>query len=419
MRDGGAGIAAERDDALIPGFFIGGFECSSHRVASGRRLDLSESTRHVEFADADYDRLVDRGIRVARDGFAWHRVEPRPGHRDWSAVVPLLRAARRSGVRVIWDLMHFGWADDLDIFTPAFVDRFAALARDFAMVLADECDEVPWISPVNEISYLSWAGADVGQINPFTHDRGFELKCQLVRASIAAIEAVRDVQPATRIVVHDPAFNVVAAPDRPDEAGAAEASRLLQFQGCDLLAGRAWPQLGGRPDYLDVIGVNYYPWNQWTFGTPLYPGAPIPLGDERYRPIGDILLEWQRRYGRPIYVGETGCEGDARAGWLRTLCDEVASARTRSADVHGICLYPIADFPGWDNDRDCENGLWGYADDHGQRRVHEPLAGELRMQQRRFATPPVRSVADAESPEETSRWPRDPALDAVYPRGLA
>ena len=172
---------------LFPGFFAGGFECSSHRVASGRRLDMPSATRHVEFADADYRRLVDSGIVVARDGFAWHRVEPPPGRRDFSSVLPLVRAARRAGVRVIWDLLHFGWPDDLDIFTPAFVDRFAALARDFAVLLADEQDGTPWISPVNEISFLSWAGGDVAAINPGAHGRGFELKCQLVRASVAAM----------------------------------------------------------------------------------------------------------------------------------------------------------------------------------------------------------------------------------------
>ncbi len=370
---------------LFPGFFVGGFECSSHRVPSGRRLDLAESTRHVEFAEADYGRLADAGIRVARDGFAWHRVEPEAGQRDFSTVIPLMRAARRAGVRVVWDLLHFGWPDDCDIFMPAFVDRFAALARDFARVLADESDELPWISPVNEISFVSWAAADVACIHPFQHNRGFELKCQLVRAAVAAIEAVRDIQPATRLVTHDPAFNVVAAPDRPDEAEAAEISRLFQFQACDMLSGRAWPQLGGRAEYLDVIGVNYYPWNQWTYGTPLYPGAPVGVGDPRYRPLGDILLEWQTRYRRPIYIGETGCEGEHRAGWLRTVCNEVASARERGADVQGVCLYPIVDFPGWDDDRRCENGLWGYANDAGERMAHEPLAAELRLQQRRFA----------------------------------
>ena len=403
---------ASTPEPLFPGFFVGGFECSSHRTPTRRRVDLATSTRHVEFAEADYQRLADVGIRVARDGFAWHRVEPLPGQRDFSTVIPLMRAARRAGVRVIWDLLHFGWPDDLDIFRPSFVDRFAALARDFARLVADESDELPWISPVNEISFVSWAAGDVACMHPYARSRGFELKCQLGRAAIAAIEAVRDVQPATRIVTHDPAFNVIAAIDRPEDIEAAETSRLFQFQACDMLCGTQWPQLGGRPDYLDVVGVNYYPWNQWTYGTDLYPGAPIGVGDARYRPICDILLEWHARYRRPTYIGETGCEGDRRAGWLRAVCDEVASARERGADLQGVCLYPIVSFPGWDDDRHCENGLWEYANDAGERPLHEPLAAELRLQQLRFAgVDASREAANAPSLEPLDPLdPRDPSV---------
>ncbi len=377
------------DTSLFPGFFVGGFECSSHRLRDGRRLDLSTATRHVEFADADYARLAGHGIRVARDGIAWHRIEPLPRWRDYTSVLPLVRAARRHGVRVIWDLLHFGWPDDLDVFAPPFVDRFAALAGDFARLLADEGDAAPWICPVNEISFLSWAGGDVAAFNPFVHERGFEMKAQLVRASIAAIEAVREVSPEARFVIHDPAFHVLPAGDRPEDADAAERSRLLQFQACDMLSGQVWPQLGGRPDYLDVIGINYYPWNQWVYGTPLNPAAPVTRHDVRYRPLHAIVTEWHARYRKPVYLGETGCEGDARAGWFRTACDELALARAAGADVHGLCLYPVVTFPGWEDERDCNNGLWERAGDDGQRPIHLPLSAELTAQQRRFAPPPA------------------------------
>jgi beta-glucosidase/6-phospho-beta-glucosidase/beta-galactosidase len=375
------------DDSLIPGFFVGGFECSSHRLRSGRRLDVSESTRHVEFAEADYARMAEHGIRVARDGIVWHRIEPLPKWRDFTSVLPMIRAARRHGIRVIWDLLHFGWPDDLDVFAPPFVDRFAALARDFALLLIEEGDPAPWICPVNEISFLSWGGGDVAALNPFEHDRGFEMKAQLVRATIAAIDAIRDVAPNARFVVHDPAFHVVPASDRQADVDAAERSRLLQFQACDMLTGAAWPQLGGRPDYIDVIGINYYPWNQWVYGTPLNPAEAVVRDDARYKPLHHILVEWHARYRKPIYIGETGCEGDDRADWFRTACDEMVRARAAGADVHGLCLYPIVSFPGWDNDRHCQNGLWDYADDTGHRPIHQPLAAELAAQQRRFAPP--------------------------------
>jgi hypothetical protein len=59
----------------LSSFFLGGFECSSHRRFDGRRLDLTEATGHATFAARDYRLLRDHGLRVARDGVSWHLVE--------------------------------------------------------------------------------------------------------------------------------------------------------------------------------------------------------------------------------------------------------------------------------------------------------------------------------------------------------
>ena len=366
-------------------FFVAGFECSSHRLRSGRRLNMLEATQHIRFADADYARLSETGIRCAREGLNWPDIEWKPRRYDFSSALPVLAAARRHRTRVIWDIVHFGWPDDVDIFRPSFVDRAIALASRFAAMLAEESDEVPWISPVNEVSFLAWAGGDVAVFNPFERGRGFELKCQLVRAAIGIVEAFRAVNPATRFVHHDPAFHVVS--ERPEDEAACEDTRLAQFQALDLLTGRLWPQLGGREDYLDVVGVNYYPWNQWTYGSPLQPSRVIATGESIYRPLSTILAEWHERYRRPVYVGETGCEGDARAGWLRYVCDEVVTARRLGARVEAVCLYPIISFEGWEDRRLCDNGLWGDADASGMRPSHEPLATELGRQRNAFSPP--------------------------------
>jgi hypothetical protein len=52
--------------------------------------------------------------------------------------------------------------------------------------------------------------------------------------------------------------------------------------------------------------------------------------------------------------------------------------------VEGICLYPVVNHPGWDNDRHCYNGLWDYADEFGNREIYRPLAEELRRQRGYF-----------------------------------
>ena len=166
-----------------------------------------------------------------------------------------------------------------------------------------------------------------------------------------------------------------------------------------MLSGRLHPELGGHPKYLDVVGVNYYPWNQWTYNGPTAEGTTIGTDDPGYRPFRLILADVFERYGRPLFVTETGSEGEARAPWLRRVGHETRAAILRSVPVEGVCLYPILNFPGWENDRDCQNGLWGYPDESGGRPIYEPLAAELRRQTRRFEplarrAPPGRPGAD-------------------------
>ncbi|MDQ4148033.1 MAG: hypothetical protein M3120_10230, partial [Pseudomonadota bacterium] len=144
---------------------------------------------------------------------------------------------------------------------------------------------------------------------------------------------------------------------------------------------------------LDIIGVNYYSDNQWMIGgqsveleTPVArPFRTIELGHPLYRPFRELLIDVYGRYGRPLLVTETGAESAAQAVWLRYVADEVRSAIACGVPVEGICLYPIIHYPGWLDDRHCECGLLGIADDQDRRSVDEGLAHALRREQKFFA----------------------------------
>ena len=383
----------------LKSFWMVGFECSCHCRGDGRRLDVIAATGHDRFAGKDYARACRLGIETVRDGARWHRIERSPGRYDFSSLLPMIRAAREAGVQVIWDLCHYGWPDGLDIFRPEFVDRFADYARAVARLIADETDDVPWYSPINEASFWSWAGGDVGYINPCATGRGFELKTQLARASLAAIDALWSVDARARILHCDPSIHIVADPKRPRMKGEAEGHSLAQFQAFDMIAGSLWPQLGGDPRYLDLVGLNYYPRNQW-----ILDGPTIERGAPLYRPFREMLRETWERYGRPLILAETGAEGDHRAGWLRYVAGEVLAARRSGVPVEGICLYPILDYPGWDDDRHCQSGLWGYPDLAGDRETHLPLARELAAQMELFRNEPDLSEARTSETDD-----RDPA----------
>lgn len=146
-----------------------------------------------------------------------------------------------------------------------------------------------------------------------------------------------------------------------------------------MLSGRLAPELGGNPDCLDVVGVNFYPNNQWYFG-----GDTIPLGHHAYRPLREMLLEVHERYRRPLLIAETGAEGSARPYWLHHVCAEVFHALSAGAPIQGICIYPILDYHGWDNDRVCQVGLLSTADEEGRRTVYAPLLEELQREQAHF-----------------------------------
>lgn len=314
-------------------------------------------------------------MRTARDGLRWHLIEQTPGRYDFSSVLPMLKAAREAGVQVIWDVFHYGWPDDIDIFSDTFIRRFASFSRAFAEVASRETDGHPWVVPVNEISFVAWAGGDMGIFNPFATRRGDELKMQLLRAAIASIDAMREVNPDIRVVHTEPMINVVAHPDRPEDAASAEAHRQAQYAALDILSGRTHPELGGREDYLGVLGINYYVHNQWIYpgghGTMIEPSHP------QYRPVWQMLKEVYERYRCPMFIAETGIEDQARPAWLRYIGYEVRRAIRERVPVHGLCLYPVVNHPGWEDDRHCHNGLWDYPDEKGDREIYEPLAREL------------------------------------------
>jgi len=346
------------------------------------------ATEHDRLAMADYQRLQSLGIRVAREGVRRHLVEKSPGRYDFSSARPIAQAAQATHTQVVWDLCHFGWPDHIDILKPEFVRHLAEYGAAFAQWLYSETGSAGFYVPINEISFFSWAGGDEGILNPFVTGRGFEFKTQLVRSAVAVMDAIWRIQPSARFVHVDPIIHVIAAPNHPEEQAEAEAYRLSQFQAWDMLAGRLWPELGGEEKYLDIIGVNFYPHNQWFYNLKGFRRvrkfSPIRRSNPLYRPFREMLAEAYERYHRPLFVAETGAENRVRAGWLKYVCGEVQAAIQEGTPVHGVCLYPILNHPGWEDSRHCHNALWDYADKRGRRQIYAPLAAELRHAQKVF-----------------------------------
>lgn len=336
----------------------------------------------------DYRLLSQAGVFTVRDGLRWHLIENTPGVYDWSSFLPMLEAAHLAGTQVIWDLCHWGVPDHLDVFSAEFIDRFAAFAGAAASLirafnLQHAIALPPVYSPINEISFWSWVGGDVEHFHPYGQNRGTELKRQLVQASIAAMRAVLAADPAARFVQPEPIIHISAAPAHQEDTKTASMHTEAQFEAWDMLAGLRSPELGGTPELLDVVGVNYYWNNQWVHG-----GERTPPGHFLHRPLHELLLFINERYHRPILITETGAESNASCGWLGYIAAEVRQAQRSGADVIGICLYPIMDYPGWDDDRHCLCGLIGVDDAWSGRYVRPDLCGEMRAQAALFHAVP-------------------------------
>jgi beta-glucosidase/6-phospho-beta-glucosidase/beta-galactosidase len=369
---------------------MAGFEGACQINRAGRRVDMQRITQHDAQAAEDYARLEPLGIRTVRDGVRWHLVDC--GDRfDFSSLTPLVTAAEQAGVQVIWTLCHYGWPEDIDVFSPAFVERFAAYCRQVALFLAERTPGPRWYTPINEISFLSWAAGQVGYMFPFARARAGPLKRNLVRATISGIEAIWSVDPGARFVVVDPVIHAVPLANRPRSAATAARQRASQFEAWDMLIGRRDPELGGHPKYLDVIGANHYYDSQWeTRGTRwrrrLAWEEPSP--DPRRKPLHQLLRSVYQRYQRPMIISETGHFGAGRGRWILKIAEEVRQAREIGVPVDGVCLYPIIDRPGWDNVSHWHNsGLWDVEkDERGvlQRVLNEPY---LRDFERAALTP--------------------------------
>jgi beta-glucosidase/6-phospho-beta-glucosidase/beta-galactosidase len=361
------------ESPLFPSLFMAGFDASSHRRKDGLRLDLIAGTGHDALAVEDYRACAALGLRGVRDGLRWHLIERSRGTYDWSTWRPMLKAAHAAGVRVVWDLFHYGYPDFLQIGSPEMLDAYGEFAAAATRVHREEVGEPPLFCPFNEISFVAWA-VDDGYFPPVGL-KGAELKRALVALALAGVAAVRAEESRARFLWAEPLVHVAPRDHSRAERQRAEQYRLAQFEAYDMLMGRTHDDLGGQPDAVDVVGLNFYPHNQW-----YYHGPTIPMGHHEYRPLADMLVEVAERYGKPMYFAETGAEGSGRPAWLHYVCDETRAAIARGASIEAICLYPVTDYLGWDNARHASVGLFSLPDRKDERSLNRSLMAEIERQ---------------------------------------
>jgi beta-glucosidase/6-phospho-beta-glucosidase/beta-galactosidase len=370
---------------MFRSFFFAGFECATGYNMRGEWFDQVAATQHDRFAEEDYRRLAEVGIYAVREGIRWPCVDVE-GRYDFSSVEKHIDAAAKYGIEVVWDLFHYGYPDDIDLFSDQFPERFAEYCLAVAEFIRERQDGPHYFTPVNEPSFLAWAAGDRGRFAPHCRGKAAELKIAFARAGITGINALRAILPEARMVNVDPICHVVPPHDRPDLAEEADFyNSSAVYESFDMLCGRLLPELGGTREHLDIVGINYYWTNQWEISRDEHPLAD---DDVRRIPLRDIVRNVWERYGGDVLITETAHVDDRRPGWMNCVSREAEALLDEGVPLGGVCLYPILGMPEWHfRHQWTPMGLWDLLPRDGalHREIYAPMLEELREAQRRLA----------------------------------
>jgi hypothetical protein len=341
-------------------FWMGGFECTDKLNAFGNRVDFLSLTGHLQLLKEDYHMLRQFHIKTVREGIRWSQVEKSPYQYDWSIVTQMIKEASAQNIQQIWDICHFGYPDDLTPLHPLFPRRFASVCREFAKVYRSLTDMPLIVTPINEVSFISWLGGEVRGTTPYCINNGWEVKYSLMRAYIEGVAALKETDPHVIILTTEPLVQIV--PPLNPTADEIEEAALLheeQYQAVDILTGNMCPELGGSPDYLDILGLNFYYNNQWIAGTKTFlPWANLDP-DPRWLPMSELVGEAYLRYKKPVVLAETSHPGIDRPHWIQYITGECVTLLKQGIPFWGVCLYPIIDRPDWDHFAPWHTaGLW-------------------------------------------------------------
>ncbi|WP_293896318.1 hypothetical protein [Flavobacterium sp.] len=362
---------------LFNTFFMGGYECADQINRSGERINLLKETQHDVRVTEDYEAIAAIGIKTVREGICWSNVEKNPYNYDFSEVQNRIAVADNLGIQQIWDLIHFGYPDDIYPTHPQFSQRFEKLCEAFALFFRSVSNKQLFVVPVNEISFLSWHSGDVRGTTPFMVNSGWDIKYHLCKAAILGIKMLKKMDPECRIVTVEP---LIWVHDNALGENSAHVTELNenQFQAMDIIAGRICPELGGSEKFLDILGFNYY-WNcQWeVHGLPL----DWPESFPRRLPVSELLFMAYNRYKKPLFLSETGHFGEGRAEWIEEITAECLEAQKKGADLNGICIYPVTDRPDWDNlKKYCDCGIWDLDENNNRIPYSKYIVAVIRAQ---------------------------------------
>ncbi len=343
------------------------FITAPHAV-TGRTLDEYELTGHYKRWRGDLDLMASLGVRAARYGVPWHRIQPGRHRWEWRYADEPLERLLELGIAPQVDLIHYG--------LPAWIERaylhpdYPAYAADYAARLAERFKgRIHWYTPLNEPRITAWYCGRLGWWPP--HERSWSGFARVLFAAVAGIQrtvaALRNVDPEI-VAYHVDATDLYES----DEAALAEEvkfRRNIVYLALDLASGRiggnhplhGWlvAALGGSSAFdgfqaraiePDVIGLNLYPlFTRKVLKRDKAGRFRIRMPYTETGLIQGVARGYHERFGRPMMISEVATSGSAarRLHWLETSIAAVKETRAQGIPLTGYTWWPMFALVTW------------------------------------------------------------------------
>jgi len=370
-----------KQELLNPLELWAGIECSVVRVGDVYHDQLDRSG-HADRAE-DLDLIAGLGVRTLRYPVLWERTAPHGLERaDWKWADERLGRLRALGVRPIVGLVHHGSGPrHTSLVDPSFAEGLAGFARAVAR-------RYPWVedyTPCNEPLTTSRFSGLYGHWYPHGRDNRTFARALLnqCRAVVLAMRAIREVNPAARLVQTDDLGKTFSTPTVAYQADFENERRWLTF---DLLSGRVgrghpmkqffrWAGIPAgdlewfqdNPCPPDLIGINYYTTSERFLDHDLEPypaetwggnGRHVYADVEAVRVVAEgpagplaLLNEAWARYRLPLAITEAhlACTREEQLRWLAEVWRAAQAARAGGADVRAVTAWATLGSFDWDS----------------------------------------------------------------------
>ena len=363
------------------------FEEEPGRIARGEKSGIAAD--HWSRVAQDIGLMRELRANSYRLSLEWSRLEKREREWDeeaWAHYVDEVAQLRAAGIEPMVTLLHFTLPDWLAARGGAtaadFPQRFARFAFEAGRRLGPQ---VRFWCTVNEPNVQMHQGYVAGIWPPGVKDPALATRAfaGLLRAHGAAAAALRVADADAQIGL---AQNLIVFAPRSrwnliEWIVAGKVSDGFNWAFYEsIAAGRVRFDLPGFPRLdeeapellgsLDWVGINYYRRNLVSF-SPAAPGmveihsGPGPQSDtgQEIYPEGllSLLLEAQRRYGKPLYVTENGiadATGRHRPGFVRDHARAAQQAIAEGVDLRGFFHWSLIDNFEWSEGFEPRFGLY-------------------------------------------------------------